>query len=197
MKEALKWLKRGGVIAFPTDTVYGIGAAMSQERGIRRIYELKKRSLTQPLIAFVSSIEDVAPLVEELSPLFYELAQTYWPGPLTLVLRKSQSVPDFITSGLETLGIRVPDNPELLDLLSHLGEPLITTSANLSGENPALSHEEVTLSVDYTLEGGRVKHERPSTIITLAETPPRILRQGVLEIKRCDIQSHQECLRTT
>lgn len=181
MEAALEWLKKGGVIAFPTDTVYGIGAAMSQKEAIKRIYELKKRSLTQPLIAFVATMEDALELIEEPTPLFFELAKRYWPGPLTLVLKKSRIVADTITSGLPTLGIRIPDNPELLDLLRTLGEPLITTSANLSGEPPALSHEEVTLPVDYILEGAGVKHALPSTLLTLAETPPRILREGALK----------------
>jgi len=178
-----------GIIGFPTDTVYGIGAPFSQMALIKKIYSIKGRSYDKPLIAHVSSIEMALSLMEPPCKEFYRLAKEFWPGPLTLVVKKKASVADCITSNLPTIGIRIPDCRETLDLIKKLGEPLIGTSANLSGQPCTFSHEEAKLvlgdKIDYYVEGGS-KHFSASSVYSLVEN--RILREGPIKHLLADLQ---------
>ncbi|HEY56393.1 MAG TPA: threonylcarbamoyl-AMP synthase, partial [Dehalococcoidia bacterium] len=136
-------LKRGGIVAFPTDTVYGLGAAASSPQAVARVYEVKKRPAGMPLpllLAHVSQIEDVARPVPPLARL---LAKKFLPGALTLVLPKSGSVPDIVTAGGTTVAVRIPAHPVPVALIEGLGAPILGTSANLSGRPSALTAGEV------------------------------------------------------
>ncbi|GAB5411731.1 MAG: hypothetical protein ChlgKO_08450 [Chlamydiales bacterium] len=170
------------LIGFPTDTVYGIGAAFSQLDLIQKIYTIKGRSYEKPLIAHVSSIEMALSLMEEPSAEFYRLAEDFWPGALTLVVKKNASVPDSITSGLPTIGIRIPDCKATLELINKLGEPLIGTSANLSGQPCTYSHKEAKAAlgdqVDFYVEGTS-KLFCASTVYSVVEG--RVLREGPIK----------------
>lgn len=172
LAEASELLRRGEVIAFPTDTVYGLAARAVNARACDRIYEIKRRPADRRLIAMAPEVEAFEPLVD-LSPAARELARRWWPGPLTLVLpARGGDEP--------TLGVRVPDHDLALALLRAMGEPLATTSANLSGEPPALTASEAARleGVAAVLDGGPAPGGRASTVLTLAAPDPEVLRPG-------------------
>lgn len=172
LAEAARLLARGEVIAFPTDTVYGLAALASDAAARDRIYEIKRRPAEKALIAMAPEVESFAPLVE-LTPAARMLAERWWPGPLTLVLPAR--------AGQEpTLGVRIPDHALALALLREVGAPLATTSANLSGAPPAMTPEEAARlqGVAAVLDGGRAPGGVPSTVLTLAAEDPEVLREG-------------------
>jgi L-threonylcarbamoyladenylate synthase len=164
---AAELVKRGEVIAFPTDTVYGL---MALPNAGERIFEIKRRPPDKQLIAMAASLESLRPLVS-MPPRAEAYARRHWPGPLTLVLRRSDE------GG--TLGVRVPDHPVALALLRAIGQPVLTTSANLSGEPPAMAAEDVTLEgLAAVVDGGRAPGGTPSTVVNLTGEEPRLIRPG-------------------
>jgi L-threonylcarbamoyladenylate synthase len=179
-------LKRGGIIAFPTDTVYGLGAAASSPQAVARVYEVKKRPANMPLpllLAHVSQIEDVA---QPVTPLARLLAKKFLPGALTLVLPKSGSVSDIATAGGMTVAVRIPAHPVPVALIEGLGAPILGTSANLSGHPSALTAGEVRSQlggrVDLVIDGGRCPGGRESTIVDVSGEVPIVLREGAISV---------------
>lgn len=186
VSEGISLLKRGGIVAFPTDTVYGLGAAASSPQAVARVYEVKERSASMPLpllLARVSQIEDVA---RSVTPLARLLAEKFLPGALTLVLPKSRSVPDIVTAGGTTVAVRIPAHPVPVALVEGLGAPILGTSANLSGRPSALTAGEVSSQlgsrVDLVIDGGRCPGGRESTIVDVTGGVPVVLRQGALSV---------------
>lgn len=183
-KELNKILKEGGVIAFVTDTVWGIGCLPSSERGVNRIYEIKGRDRTKPLILMSDDIKYLLPYTKGLSCKAEELAAKYFPGALTIVTEKSEQTPDYITSNKDTVGIRVPDNKFFKDLCSAVeGHVLATTSANLSGQPSAKTYEDAKKSVgdfvDIVYEdGGCTCAGMESTVVAVLGSGYKILRCG-------------------
>lgn len=164
---AAELVGRGAIIAFPTDTVYGLMALPSAGE---RIFEIKRRRPDKQLIAMAASVEPLRALVM-MPPSAEEYARRHWPGPLTIVLRRAAD------DG--TLGIRVPDHPVALALLRAIGRPVLTTSANLSGEPPAMAAEEVRLEgLAAIVDGGRAPGGIPSTVVNLTGDEPRLIRAG-------------------
>lgn len=183
--EAAAVLKHGGVVAFPTETFYGLGAAALDRRAIRRIFELKGRPETKPLLVLVDSIA-MAGTVAEVGDRARALATRHWPGALTLVLRARPHVPEEVTAGTGTIGVRVSPHPVAQGLVRALGAPVTAPSANPSGlESPTtaagvLAHFEG--AVELVLDGGPTPGGEPSTVLDLTVEPPRILRQGVIRV---------------
>lgn len=179
-----KKLKQGGVIAFVTDTVWGLGCLPSNEAGVDKIYEIKGRDRSKPLILMSNNTENLLPYVKNLSSLAKELIQKYFPGALTLVLEKSDKTPDFITSGKDTVGVRVPDNEFFKKLCSEIeGGVLATTSANLSNHPSSKSYEEAKNSigafVDFVFDDcGYTCKGKESTVVLIEENSYKVLRQG-------------------
>jgi L-threonylcarbamoyladenylate synthase len=171
LAEAARLLRGGGVIAFPTDTVYGLAALASDAGAVARVYELKGRPASQPLILMVASAADLDAWVVTDRRASEYMAR-WWPGPLTLVLPARE--------GAGTIAVRVPDHPVALALLREVAEPLATTSANRSGDPPALVPEEAARlpGLDAVLDGGRAPGGVPSTLLDLTGEEPRILREG-------------------
>ncbi len=165
MKKALAVLKAGGVIAFPTDTVFGIGALLSKPKAIRKIYKIKKRPLSKPLQVLIASFEQAREL-GEFSEKAWQFAKKVWPGPYTLVVYKTRKVPELITGGTNKVGLRIPAHRTLLKLIRTVG-PIVATSANQAGEKPALTTREVLVKVDYALPG-KVKSGRASKVIDVS-----------------------------
>ncbi|MDD4178824.1 MAG: L-threonylcarbamoyladenylate synthase [Candidatus Margulisbacteria bacterium] len=162
---AVKTLKSGGVIAFPTETVFGIGALLSKPEAIKRIYKLKKRPRSKPLQVLVASLPQALEL-GKFSKQALELGKKDWPGPLTLIVHKTAKVPKLITGGTEKVGLRIPAHRTIIDLVRKCG-PIVATSANEAGEKPSLTAKEVKqklAALDYILPG-RVKHGKPSKVI--------------------------------
>ncbi len=174
----------GGVIAFPTDTVYGLACDLYNAAAIRRVFTIKSRSRAMPLIAMIadtSQWEAVAATVPSGARI---LSERWWPGPLTIIVPAHKHVPAEALGGGTTLGVRIPDHPIALELLRQVNRPLATTSANRSGEPAACSAQEVANAlgdmVDLILDAGPSTQGVPSTIVDCTVTPPRILREGKL-----------------
>ena len=181
--EAAAVLKHGGVVAFPTETFYGLGAAALDRRAVRRIFELKGRPETKPLLVLVDSIV-MAGTVAEVGARARALAARHWPGALTLVLRARPHVPAEVTAGTGTIGVRVSPHPVAQGLVRALGGPVTAPSANPSGLEPpttaagVLAHFEG--AVEMVLDGGPTPGGDPSTVLDLTVEPPQVLRQGAV-----------------
>lgn len=182
LQQAVEVLQQGGLVAFPTDTVYGVGVLIFRPEGIRRLYSAKGRPFDKPLPVLVPNLERVRQIVEEIPESALTLMQAYWPGPLTLVLRARPVVPEEVRAGRPTVGVRMPDHPVALSLLNLLPEPLATPSANPSGQKEATTAEEVlqTLGedIDLILDAGPSGGLSPSTVLDVSSLPPKILRKG-------------------
>ena len=183
-------LKQGGIIAYPTDTVYGLGTGIGFPQAIKQIYEVKERPLNMPLPLLLSDVSQVTELAESVSPLARLLIQRFWPGALTLVLPASPSVPDIITSGGKTVAVRIPAHPVPIALSRGLGTPIVGTSANLSGQPSPLTADEVYGQlggkIDFVIDGGRCPGGKESTIVDVTGGKPVIQREGA--ISRAEIE---------
>lgn len=187
ISEAAEILKGGGLVAFPTETVYGLGGNGLDKEAAKKIYAAKGRPSDNPLILHVSSIEEVYPLVKALPEKAKKLMEAFWPGPLTLVLPKSDIVPKESTGGLETVALRSPENALTLSLIRACGFPIAGPSANLSGRpSPTeASHvfEDLGGRIEGILEDGAVGIGVESTIVDLSEDCPTLLRPGAITIE--------------
>lgn len=156
--EAAKIINSGGLVAFPTETVYGLGANGLNENAVKKIYVAKERPQDNPLILHVSSKEDVEPLVKNISEVAHLCMDTFWPGPLTLILNRSEMVPDIITGGLDSVAIRMPNNEIALKLIKASGTPIAAPSANTSGApSPTRANhviEDLNEKIDMIIDGG-------------------------------------------
>ncbi|MGC9517563.1 MAG: L-threonylcarbamoyladenylate synthase [Methanomicrobiales archaeon] len=172
-------LREGGIIIYPTDTVYGIGANIYNENAIKKVYSIKKRDLNKPLSICVSDIDEI-----------YKIAYTdhnsrkfinkLLPGPYTVILNKKENVPDILTAGSDKIGVRIPDS-KICSLISS-EFPITTTSANLSGKKVLKSIDEILNEFgevfDIVIDFGTIKDNKPSTVVDLTCSPPKILRRG-------------------
>jgi L-threonylcarbamoyladenylate synthase len=182
MARATQLLRAGQVIAFPTDTVYGLAALASDPRAVRRVYELKGRPLRQPLVLMVGS-QEAAEAWAEVDERARRFMERWWPGPLTLVLPAGPGLrPPLVTGRPRSIGIRIPGHPAALDLLRTGGEALATTSANLSGREPARTALEAAWvrGVALVLDAGVSPGGVPSTVLELLGPEPRVLREGAI-----------------
>ncbi len=182
IKKAADILREGGVVAFPTETVYGLGADAFISKAVCRVFEIKKRPSFDPLIVHVCDKASVQKLWKEVPPLAKQLMDTFWPGPLTLVLPKTDIVPDVVTSGLETVGVRMPKHPVALKLIELLGHPIAAPSANLFGytspTTAAHVREDLGASVDAVLDGGDCEVGVESTVVKIENDGLILLRPG-------------------
>lgn len=183
--EAVDLLMRGGVIGYPTETVYGLGGNATEARVIERITRLKGRDSGKPLLVLVAGVEAVLPLVRGFSPHVKILMENFWPGPLTLVLEASSALPEAISGGTGRLGVRVSPDPVCRALVERLKKPLVSTSANPAGKEPARTASEVLFyfgeGVDLVLDGGERRTEIPSTVLDVSGDIPRLLRVGSIQ----------------
>jgi L-threonylcarbamoyladenylate synthase len=181
LEEILSFLQAGRVIAFPTDTAYGLGADPFNDTAVRRIFQLKGRAETKPILLLVNSIA-MARTVAELSDTALALAGRFWPGPLTLIVPAREIVPPAVTAGTGTIGIRWPDAAFAGKLIDAFKQPITATSANRSGMPSAITSDEVREqfgdSIDVIVDGGELLVRGGSTVLDLTQTPARVLRQG-------------------
>jgi L-threonylcarbamoyladenylate synthase len=184
--EIVSLLRSGGIIAFPTDTAYGLGADPFNNAAVDRIFQIKGRSETKPILLLVSSVA-MAESVTEPASVFHELAQQFWPGPLTVILPAAKSVPLKVTAGTETVGVRWPVADFATRLVKRFGQPITATSANQSGLPSAITAEEVRLqlddSIDALIDGGPLPSRVGSTLIDLTVDPPLLLREGPISFE--------------
>lgn len=181
-------LREGGIAAFPTDTVFGLGADAYSLKAVEKLFKIKGRSFDNPIPVLIAMLEDL-PQAARFVPQSAEiLIEKFWPGPLTLVLPKTSSIPSIVTGGRDSIAVRIPDHPLALELLRRFGNPLAVTSANISGKLSAINAEEIRTNfadkIDIVLPGETV-YKKPSTVVDCTVLPPVIIRHGVLgdEIK--------------
>jgi L-threonylcarbamoyladenylate synthase len=183
LDEASALLRRGGLVAFPTETVYGLGALALEPLAVRAIYAAKARPLTNPLIVHVLGEDEARPLVARWPLEARQLAARFWPGPLTLVLPRTAIVPDECTAGGDTVGVRAPSHPVARALLERVGAPLAAPSANraehVSPTSAAHVLRDLNGRIDAVVDGGRCAYGIESTVIGL-DGPPRLLRKGAI-----------------
>ncbi|WP_309709183.1 L-threonylcarbamoyladenylate synthase [Armatimonas sp.] len=188
LAEAAERLRGGELVAFPTETVYGLGANALDADAVAKIYAAKGRPATNPIIVHVASVEQAKALVKTWPAIADELAAQHWPGPLTLVLEKADHIPDIVTAGGPTVGIRIPNHPVALELLRQAGVPIAAPSANRSEEvSPTFAiHVQHSLGefVDdlLILDGGGCRVGIESTVLDVTCDPPRVLRPGMAKL---------------
>lgn len=179
-------LARGGLVAFPTETVYGLGGDAFDKEAAVGIYAAKGRPSDNPLIVHISKVEDLEKLSDEVPQSAYELAKKFWPGPLTMIVKKNDKVPKTITGGLETVAVRLPANPIARAIIEASGTFIAAPSANLSGRpSPTTGKhviEDLTGRVDMIVDGGAIEIGLESTIVDLSEDIPMILRPGYVTL---------------
>jgi L-threonylcarbamoyladenylate synthase len=182
VRQAAEIIKKGGIVAFPTETVYGLGADAFQPIAVARVFEVKKRPFFDPLIIHVANGKELEKLVTETPPHARKLMEQFWPGPLTVVLLKKEDVPDIVTAGLPTVAVRMPRHPMALNLIELAGSPIVGPSANpfgyLSPTTAGHVQEQLGRQVDLILDGGPCEVGVESTIISFSEKEPRLLRPG-------------------
>ena len=175
-------LRQGRLVAFPTETVYGLGANAHDAAAVRRIYAAKGRPSFNPLIVHVADVAGLAGVVREVPPLAQRLAATFWPGPLTLVLPRASGIPDEVTAGLDTVGVRVPAHPVARALITAAGVPIAAPSANaytrVSPTTAAHVVQQLGARVDLVLDGGQAQVGIESTVLDLSGPSPVLLRPG-------------------
>ena len=177
-------LKRGGIVAFPTDTVYGLGACANLPQAVERVYQVKERPRNMALPLLLAHTLQISEVAEPVPPIAWLLAYNFLPGALTIVLHKSNSVPDIITGGGITVAVRIPAHPIPVALADGLGMPIVGTSANLSGKPSVLTADKVYSQfgdkVDLVIDGGRCPGGRESTIVDVTGETPVVLREGAI-----------------
>lgn len=182
LKELAEILKSGGLVAIPTETVYGLAADGLNPEAVKKIFAAKKRPMDNPLILHISEINQIYDLVEELDQNYADILSKLWPGPLTVILKKSSIIPDEVSAGLDTVAIRMPDKKLTRDLISLVESPLAAPSANISGRPSPTSAKAVLADMDGRIEaildGGDSKIGIESTVLDLSVSPVKILRPG-------------------
>jgi len=180
-------LRRGGLVAFPTETVYGLGVHALDRQAVLRLFEAKGRPANDPLIVHVSTLAEVAPLVIERPPHVALLAARFWPGPLTLILRRASAVPSEVSAGLDTLAVRVPAHPVARALLQAAAIPVAAPSANLfSRPSPTRAEhvlDDLNGRIDMLVDGGPTDVGVESTVLDLTVEPPLVLRPGAISVE--------------
>jgi len=187
---AARILAEGGLVAFPTDTVYGVGAHAFQPDAVERIYVAKIRPRDKAIPILLARADDLPLVAEGITETAWLLAERFWPGGLTLVLPRKDNVPDVVSAGGPTVAVRVPDHPVFLALIAALGSPLAGTSANLSGHPSPVTAQEVEAElggrIELILDGGRCPGGTPSTVLDLTADPPTILRAGAIGVEEIE-----------
>lgn len=188
-------IKQGGIVVFPTETVYGIGVNALDKEAVRKLYDIKNRDLSKPISLLVSNMTMINNLAKNITDLEYKLMEKFFPGPLTIILNKKDIVPDIVTANQKTVGIRMPSEKTAIDLVNCANVPIATTSANISGNPSRTNLKEVRKDfkgkVDYFINGGESKIGIASTIVKVIDNIPHILRKGPITKEQIkDISRH-------
>lgn len=202
IRKACAVLKQGGILAFPTETFYGLGADALNEQALKKVFALKQRDYAKPLLVIIAEKDQLHSLVSDIPAVAEKLMDSFWPGPLTIIFKARKGLPSLLTGGTDTVGIRISSHPVARSLASTFGRPLTATSANLSGgKNPITAQDvcdQLGEGVDMMLDAGKTKGIKGSTIIDVTLSPPRIVREGdvpVGEVVRVVISHTGHCLQ--
>jgi L-threonylcarbamoyladenylate synthase len=195
VERAVERLRRGGVVVYPTETVYGLGSDATSEAAVRRVAELKGRDAAKPILVIVASREMLGAVVARVPALAERLIERFWPGPLTLVLPARPGLSPLLGGGREAIGVRVSSHPLARALVEGLGRPVTATSANPGGLAAATdverAHEYFGAAVDTYLDGGPSSSAEPSTVLDLSGTKAVLVREGAVsaaELRRCGVR---------
>lgn len=182
LKEPAEAIKNGEIVVFPTETVYGIGANALDENAVKKLYEIKERPLNKPISLLVSNIEMIDQVAKDISQKEYMLIKEFLPGPLTIILKKKDIVPDIVTASGDTVGIRMPKDKIALKLIEYAGVPIATSSCNISGKPSRTNLSDIMNDfdgkVDYFIDGGQSEIGLASTVVQIVDGVPHILREG-------------------
>lgn len=186
LEEAVRILKKGGIVIFPTDTAFGIGCRIDNERAVRNLFELRKRPKDKAVPVLCSSIRMVREYVNPFGSGVRKLMQEYWPGALTLVMSANEEkVPHLVRGGGKTIGIRIPAHSTIRRIIKGVGVPILGSSANFAGEKtpfePSDLDPNLLRKVDFVLRG-RCKLKKPSTVLDVSQRPWRVIREGAVEL---------------
>lgn len=183
IQKAVSALRNGGVIAIPTDTVYGLGADAFNVDAVQKLYHIKGRPEEKPIPLVLGSVADIDKVAQNIPDFFYHLTKKYWPGGLTIIV-ESKNLLSQLTAGGNTVGIRIPNHGLLLEILHEFGGPMAITSANLSGDAASTSPQELGLELtnklDYIVDDGKTPGPIPSTVYDISISPPVIRREGII-----------------
>lgn len=190
IQQAIEILKSGGIVAYPTDTVYGLGASAIDDDAVVKIYEVKCRPRHSALPLLLSSVRQITFVARDIPEIAWRLSERFLPGGLTLILHKAPTVSTIVTGGGDKIAVRVPNHPIPIAIIEGLGAPITGTSANISGRpspvTPQEVHRQLGDRVDLIIDGGRCPGGMDSTVVDLTEEAPRIVRQGA--ISRAEIE---------
>lgn len=188
IEKAGELIKQGKIVIFPTETVYGIGTNGLDENAVKKLYEVKKRPLNKPISLLVSNMEMVNLIAKDITETEYKIMKSFFPGPLTIILKKKKNVPDIVTAGQDTVGVRMPRGDVARKLVELSGVPIAAPSANISGEPSGTNLQEIMKyfegKVDYCIDGGNSELGLASTIVQVIDDKPMILRQGSITLEQ-------------
>lgn len=183
-------IKKGGIVVFPTETVYGIGTNGLDKDAVEKLYKIKKRPLNKPISLLVSDFEMIEKVAKNITEIEYKLMKKFFPGPLTIILNKKNIVPDIVTSGGNTVGIRMPEEKITIKLIEYAGVPIAAPSANISGKPSGIDVQDIIKEfgdkVDYYIDGGKSKLGIGSTIVKVENNNIKILREGSISKKEIE-----------
>ena len=183
-ERARQVLLEGGVIAFPTDTFYGLGADPFNPEAVEKIYALKGREKNKPLLLLISSRDQLETLTKEVTPAHSVLMKNFWPGPLTLLFKPARKISKNVLANSNRIGIRLPGNSMTRNIISALKQPITAPSANRAGRNPAINAEQVCKyfgnDLDLIIDGGACRGGKPSTLIDPVDMPAKLIRTGAI-----------------
>ena len=190
LKKAAELIKQGKIVVFPTETVYGIGANGLNPQSVKKLYEVKQRPLNKPITLLVSNMEMVELVAKDISDIEYKIMEKFFPGPLTIILKKKDVVPDIVTSGQDTVGVRMPRGEVARKLVELAGTPIAAPSANITGEPSGTNLKEIEKhfkeKVDFYIDGGESELGLASTIVQVVNGKPQILRQGSITLEEIE-----------
>ena len=179
--------KRGGIIAYPTETFYGLGADPFNEDALERLFELKGRPRGKPILVVIREVSELTLLAADIPDVATSLIKRYWPGPLTLVFRAKEGLSELLTGGTGKIGVRLSSSPVTQRLVEILRSPITSTSANPSGMSPARDYKEVLEyfddAVDVVIKAERLSADQPSTVVDVTAEKPVVIREGVIKIE--------------
>lgn len=187
ISEAAEVVQKGGVIVYPTETLYGIGADARNPAAVQKIIQAKKRKEHKPILVIVHSVEMLRQLVAETPASAEQLMKQFWPGSLTLVFKAIRGIPKELTQGSDTIGVRIPSNTFCLELLRRCNCPLTSTSANISGEPVHRSINEIKQAlnegIDLYIDAGVLPQSKPSTVVSVVGENPKLIREGIISFE--------------
>jgi len=190
LEKAAQLIKQGKIVVFPTETVYGIGTNGLNEQAVKKLYEVKQRPLNKPISLLVSNMEMVNEIAKDITKIEYKIMEKFFPGPLTIILKKKDIVPDIVTAGQDTVGIRMPSGEIARKLVEMAGLPIAAPSANITGEPSGNNLQEIKKhfegKADYFIDDGDSELGVSSTIVKVVDGKLQILRQGSITLEQIE-----------